>query len=151
MEESGLNNIVYGLIADDMSEHRPGTQAAKEYNVRVPLQEVGLCKEDIRKLSKEMGLPTWNKPSFACLSSRIAYGEQVTLAKLTMVEKSEAYLKSLGLRQIRVRTHENIARIEVEPQEMKLVLEHRGDITEKLISYGYSYVTLDLWDTIVAA
>ncbi|AEP00936.1 ATP-dependent sacrificial sulfur transferase LarE [Heyndrickxia coagulans] len=144
MNQKGFRNVVYGLIADDMGEHRPGIRAAKEHGVRGPLQEANLYKEEIRKLSKELGLPTWEKPSFACLSSRIAYGERITKEKLTKVEKSEAYLKLLGVRQVRVRTHENIARIEVEPKDMPIVLDHHQEILENLQKYGYKFVTLDL-------
>ncbi|USG68503.1 ATP-dependent sacrificial sulfur transferase LarE [Brevibacillus ruminantium] len=144
MKDQGYQNVVYGLIADDMSEHRPGTRAAQEMGVRAPLQEAGLYKEEIRALSRELGLSTWNKPSFACLSSRIAYGEHITMEKLTKIDQSESYLKRLGLGQVRVRTHGEIARIEVEPKEMPLVLQHHQDIVEKLRSFGYTYVTLDL-------
>ncbi|MBM7573327.1 ATP-dependent sacrificial sulfur transferase LarE [Aquibacillus albus] len=144
LDQKGFKNVVYGLIADDMSEHRPGTRAAKEQGVRGPLQEANLFKEEIRELSKQMNLSTWDKPSFACLSSRIAYGERITIEKLNKVEKAERYLKGLGLRQIRVRTHGDIARIEVEPHEMVLVLPHNDEITSKLRSFGYKYITLDL-------
>ncbi|WP_338470777.1 ATP-dependent sacrificial sulfur transferase LarE [Niallia sp. XMNu-256] len=144
MHKHGFENVVYGLIADDMSEHRPGMQAAKEHGVRGPLQEANLYKEEIRELSKHLDLPTWEKPSFACLSSRIAYGERITQEKLTKVEKSEAYLKSLGVKQIRVRTHEEIARIEVEPQDMGTILANHKEIMEQLQQFGYKYVTLDL-------
>ncbi|HET7578334.1 MAG TPA: ATP-dependent sacrificial sulfur transferase LarE [Bacillales bacterium] len=144
LEEHRFATIIFGLIADDMSDFRPGVQAAKEYGVRGPLQEADLHKEEIRELSKQMGLPTWDKPSFACLSSRIAYGERVTKEKLTKVEKSEGFLKTLGVRQIRVRTHGEMARIEVEPQDMAIVLENKERITKRLKEYGYQYVTLDL-------
>ncbi|WP_163536052.1 ATP-dependent sacrificial sulfur transferase LarE [Gracilibacillus sp. YIM 98692] len=144
METKGFQNIVYGVIADDMSEYRPGMQAAKEQGVRGPLQEANLFKEEIRELSKQMDLPTWDKPSFACLSSRIAYGEKITKQKLTKVEKSEAFLKTIGLRQVRVRTHEDIARIEVEPQDMPKLLANHQRVTEKLQNYGYKFVTMDL-------
>jgi pyridinium-3,5-biscarboxylic acid mononucleotide sulfurtransferase len=144
MKEHGFNNVVYGLIADDMGEHRPGVRAAREHGVLAPLQEANLFKEEIRELSKELDLPTWNKPAFACLSSRIAYGERITQEKLTKVEKSENYLKQLGIRQIRVRTHNEIARIEVEREEMPIILENHEAITEKLQSFGYKFVTLDL-------
>jgi pyridinium-3,5-biscarboxylic acid mononucleotide sulfurtransferase len=144
MQEKGFKNVVYGLIADDMSEHRPGVRAAQEHGVRGPLQEANLYKEEIRELSKQLNLPTWEKPSFACLSSRIAYGERITQEKLTKVEKSEEYIKSLGIRQVRVRTHEDIARIEVEPQEMELVLSKHKEIVNNLQSFGYKYVSLDL-------
>ncbi|WP_066192017.1 ATP-dependent sacrificial sulfur transferase LarE [Gracilibacillus timonensis] len=144
MKERGFANIVYGVIADDMSEYRPGMRAAKEQGVRGPLQEADLYKEEIRELSKQMDLPTWDKPSFACLSSRIAYGETITKEKLTKVEKSEAFLKTVGVRQVRVRTHENIARIEVEPQDMDKIVKNYTRITEKLQEYGYQFVTMDL-------
>ncbi|SFL55463.1 uncharacterized protein SAMN04487943_102190 [Gracilibacillus orientalis] len=144
MQEKGFQNIVYGVIADDMSEFRPGMRAAKEQGVRGPLQEADLFKEEIRELSKQLDLPTWDKPSFACLSSRIAYGETITKAKLTKVDKSEAFLKTIGLRQVRVRTHEDIARIEVEPQDMQTLLANHQRVTEKLQSYGYKFVTMDL-------
>ncbi|WP_223592053.1 ATP-dependent sacrificial sulfur transferase LarE [Neobacillus bataviensis] len=144
MHQQGFQNVVYGLIADDMSEHRPGVRAAKEHGVRGPLQEANLFKEEIRELSKQLNLPTWEKPSFACLSSRIAYGEKITQEKLTKIEKSEAYIKGFGIRQVRVRTHQEIARIEVEPQDMPLVLAHHQDILENLQQFGYKYVTLDL-------
>jgi len=144
MRQKGFKNVVYGLIADDMSEHRPGVRAAKEHGVRGPLQEANLYKEEIRELSKQLNLPTWEKPSFACLSSRIAYGEKITQEKLTKIDKSEAYLKGLGIRQVRVRTHQEIARIEVEPKDMQLVLTHHNEIIENLHGFGYKYVTLDL-------
>jgi pyridinium-3,5-biscarboxylic acid mononucleotide sulfurtransferase len=144
MHERGFNNVVYGLIADDMSEHRPGVQAAIEHGVRGPLQEANLIKEEIRELSKQLKLPTWDKPSFACLSSRISYGERITIEKLQKVERSEVYLKELGIRQVRVRTHGEIARIEVEPQEMSIILHHHKEIVETLQRIGYQYVTLDL-------
>jgi uncharacterized protein len=144
MENVGFHNVVYGVIADDMNEFRPGMKAAKERGIRGPLQEANLFKDEIRELSREFDLPTWNKPSFACLSSRIAYGEQITIEKLTKVEKAEAYLKSLHIRQVRVRTHQEIARIEVEPNDMKIILENHDAISKELANYGYKYITLDL-------
>lgn len=144
MHQKGFENVVYGLIADDMSEHRPGVRAAKEHGVRGPLQEANLYKEEIRELSRQLHLPTWEKPSFACLSSRIAYGERITQEKLTRVEKSEVYLKGLGIRQVRVRTHQEMARIEVEPKDMQIVLTNHNEIMDNLQKFGYKYVTLDL-------
>ncbi|MGE7615547.1 ATP-dependent sacrificial sulfur transferase LarE [Paenibacillus sp. NPDC101420] len=144
LEEKSFKNIIYGVIADDMNEHRPGMQAAKERGIRGPLLEAELFKTEIRELSKSFNLPTWEKPSFACLSSRIAYGERITNEKLQKVEKAEAYLKSLKIRQVRVRTHQDIARIEVEPLDMEIVLAHHHLIVQELQSYGYKYVTLDL-------
>jgi uncharacterized protein len=144
MDQKGFNNVIYGVIADDLNEFRPGMKAAKERGVRGPLQEANLFKEEIRELSKQLDLPTWNKPSFACLSSRIAYGEKITKEKLTKVEKAEAYLKSLNIRQVRVRTHQEVARIEVEPNDMRIVLDHHHSISKQLNEYGYKFVTLDL-------
>lgn len=144
MQQKGYKNLVYGLIADDMGEHRPGVRAANEHGVRGPLQEANLYKDEIRELSKQLNLPTYEKPSLACLSSRIAYGEKITREKLTKIEKSEAYLKGLGIKQVRVRTHQEMARIEVEPQDMQLVLTHHDKIIEDLQGFGYKYVTLDL-------
>lgn len=145
MEQYQYKNVVYGLIADDMNEHRPGTKAAKELGVRGPLQEVGLTKEEIRILSRDMGLPTWDKPSFACLSSRIMYGEEITMEKLRKIDRSEQYLRGLGIRQVRVRTHDDIARIEVEPDCMLTVLKNHLEITSTLQSFGYRYVSMDLY------
>jgi pyridinium-3,5-biscarboxylic acid mononucleotide sulfurtransferase len=144
MEALGFQNIIYGVIADDMNEFRPGMQAAKEKGIRGPLLEANLFKQEIRELSHKFDLPTWDKPSFACLSSRIAYGEYITKEKLTKVEKAEAYLKTYHIRQVRVRTHQDIARIEVEPNDMHKVLENHASIVSELQDYGYKYITLDL-------
>ncbi|MFP7736273.1 ATP-dependent sacrificial sulfur transferase LarE [Priestia aryabhattai] len=144
IEEYQFNTVVYGAIADDMNEHRPGMKAAKEKGVRGPLLEANLFKQEIRELSQQFGLPTWNKPSFACLSSRIAYGEYITKEKLTKVERAEAYLKELGIGQVRVRTHQDVARIEVEPHKMNAIMENHKMITRKLKALGYKYITLDL-------
>ncbi|MEH7117937.1 ATP-dependent sacrificial sulfur transferase LarE [Neobacillus vireti] len=144
MEEKGFQNVIYGVIADDMNEFRPGMKAAKEKGIRGPLQEADLYKEEIRELSKAFDLPTWNKPSLACLSSRIAYGEFITKEKLTKVDKAEDYLKSLHIRQVRVRTHQDIARIEVEPSDMAIILSHHEQIVKQLQDFGYKYITLDL-------
>ncbi len=144
MDQLSFQNVIYGLIADDMGEYRPGAQAAKENNVKGPLQEAGLNKEEVRELGKRLNLSNWDKPSLACLSSRIAYGEKITMEKLTKVELSEKYLKDLGLYQVRVRTHGEIARIEVEPRDMALIMEHHESITNQLQIYGYKYVSLDL-------
>jgi pyridinium-3,5-biscarboxylic acid mononucleotide sulfurtransferase len=119
-------------------------KAAKEKGIRGPLLEADLFKEEIRVLSKQAGLPTWDKPSFACLSSRIAYGDIITKEKLTKVDKSEAYIKSLDIHQVRVRTHEDTARIEVEPDDMPRVLQYHAAITKRLKQFGYKYVSMDL-------
>ncbi|WP_048826744.1 ATP-dependent sacrificial sulfur transferase LarE [Bacillus sp. B-jedd] len=144
MKKQNYKNIAFGLIADDMGEHRPGIKAAKEYNVRGPLQEVELYKDEIRQLSQEWGLPTWNKPSLACLSSRIAYGEKITIEKLMKVDLSEKEIRKYGIRQVRVRTHGDIARIEVDPQDMATLLNYHEEITARLQEFGYKFVTMDL-------
>ena len=137
--------ICDGANVDDQGDYRPGRVAAAERGVRSPLQEAGFYKEDIRALSKEMGLSTWNKPSFACLSSRIPYGSQITLEKIDQVDRAEGYLLSLGFHQVRVRHHDTIARIEVSPEDFSRILEHHEQINQELQKIGFSYVTLDLF------
>jgi len=138
--------IADGSNVDDMVDHRPGSIAAKEMGIRSPLREAGLTKEDIRNLSQAMGLPTWDKPSFACLSSRFPYGEEISPEKLAMVERAEGYLLSLGFKQVRVRHHRNIARIEVNEEEIKRFYEinTRREVVKKMKEIGYIYITLDL-------
>src|SRR5215471_13157987 len=145
-EKEGLKYVVYGEIADDRNDHRPGARAAKQHNVRAPLADAGLTKLEIRRLSKELGLPTWDKPSMACLSSRIPYGSEVTPDKLAMVEKAEDVLRGLGLRQYRVRHHDTIARIEVDPRDFEELVRSplREMVIEKIKAVGYQYVALDL-------
>ncbi|GAA4726020.1 ATP-dependent sacrificial sulfur transferase LarE [Brevibacillus fulvus] len=145
LKAHGYHNIAFGLIADDLGEHRPGTRAAAELGVRGPLQEANLYKSEIRELSQALGLPTWNKPSLACLSSRIAYGEQITLEKLNRVDQAERFIRSLGIRQVRVRTHQELARIEVEPADLPILLERHQQVYQQLRQIGYLYVTLDLF------
>lgn len=137
--------ICDGANMDDRGDYRPGRIAAAQRGVRSPLQEAGFYKEDIRALSKEMGLSTWNKPSFACLSSRIPYGSLITLEKIDQVDRAEGFLLSLGFHQVRVRHHDTIARIEVSPQEFERLLAHHADIHKALQEIGFSYVTLDLF------
>ncbi|MEC0092220.1 ATP-dependent sacrificial sulfur transferase LarE [Paenibacillus macquariensis] len=144
IKEGHYRHIVYGLIADDMNEHRPGVQAAKERGVRGPLQEADLYKGEIRDLSREHGLATWDKPSFACLSSRIAYGETITIEKLGRVGESERYIRSLGFGQVRVRSHGDIARIEVESEAMEQLIGQASLISDKLKEFGFIYVAMDL-------
>jgi uncharacterized protein len=143
-QEHGIQAIVDGTNADDAHDYRPGRKAAHQHNVRSPLLEAGLIKAEIRQLSRELGLPNWDKPAAACLSSRIPYGTTITLQALSQVERAEALVHSLGLRQLRVRHHDSIARIEVEPDEFPLLLKHRQQIVNGLKSLGYTYVTLDL-------
>ena len=143
-DENGCKTIIIGTNFDDLGDYRPGQQAAKEEGVRSPLMESGMSKEDIRVLSKELGIPTWNKPSFACLSSRIPYGQQITREALTMVDQAESILRAKGFSQFRVRHHNDIARIEILPGEMNKLLEQRLDIYEQLHTLGYAHVTMDL-------
>jgi uncharacterized protein len=145
-QREGLKYVVYGEIADDQTDHRPGARAAKQHHVRAPLADAGLTKLEIRRLSRELGLPTWDKPSMACLSSRIPYGSEVTPEKLAMVEKAEEVLRSLGLRQYRVRHHDTVARIEVEPRDFEELVRSplREMVIDRIKAVGYRYVTLDL-------
>jgi len=140
----GLETIVYGAMADDLGTHRPGHRAAAEFQVRSPLIEADLGKLEIRALAQRLGLPNWNKPSYACLSSRIAYGEQVTAEKLAALDEAERCLRRLGLRQFRVRHHDTLARLEVLPEDLPLIVEQRTAIVAQLKELGYVYVTLDL-------
>lgn len=141
-----IKYVVDGSNADDRSDFRPGARAAREYGVRSPLQEAGLTKDEIRKLSCDMGLPTWDKPSMACLSSRIPYGEEITEDKLEKVEKAERILKSLGFKQVRVRHYNETARLEVAESDIPRLAEPdlRKEIVAGLKAVGYRYIALDL-------
>ncbi|MCX7926400.1 MAG: ATP-dependent sacrificial sulfur transferase LarE [Fimbriimonadales bacterium] len=143
-EEEGIPWIADGSHADDVGDYRPGMRAAQEHGVRAPLLEAGLTKADIRALAKHLGLPIWDKPSFACLSSRFPYGTVITRDLLQRVDKAERYLRELGFRQARARHHDTILRIEVEPQDFERVLHHAADIVAHMKSLGYLYVALDL-------
>jgi uncharacterized protein len=142
----GIRWLVEGSNLDDMQDYRPGMQAALERGVRSPLREAELTKAEIRALSKEAGLPTWDKPAMPCLSSRIPYGMLVSLEKLSMIDRAEAYLRRRGFRDLRVRHHDTIARIELPPSEFPKLLEaHMAEeITKTLKEYGFKFVTLDL-------
>jgi uncharacterized protein len=131
---------------DDRGDHRPGMKAALERGVRAPLIEAELWKEEIRTLSRELGLPTWDKPSFACLSSRFQYGDRITPEKLRQVDAAEAFVRSLGFRQFRVRHHDRLARLEIDQAEMARLWEgdRRESIVKRLRELGYIYVALDL-------
>lgn len=144
--EHGIAHIADGSNADDTGDYRPGMQAMREAGAVSPLMEAGLTKDEIRALSKEMGLPTWNKQSFACLSSRIPYGERITPEKLSMIEQAEEVLLGMGFRQVRVRHHGNIARIEVGVTEREKFFTGSvmSQIDKALKEIGYAYVTLDL-------
>ena len=141
-----MNMIVEGSNMDDLGDYRPGKRAIQELGVRSPLQEAGLYKEEIRELSKHMNLPTWNKPSFACLASSFVYGETITEEKLHMVDQAEQFLIDLGFHQFRVRIHGTMARIEVPEEDILKIADNetRTKITEKFRTLGFSYVTLDL-------
>lgn len=144
--DEGTAFVSEGSNLDDLGDYRPGLKALAELGIRSPLREAGLTKTDIRALSQEAGLPTWSKPSFACLASRFVYGETITKEKLAMVEAAEEYLISLGFHQLRVRIHGNMARIELEPDAMKRVFKDNmaEQIDHKLRELGFSYVSLDL-------
>ncbi len=145
-KELGYKHVVYGAMLDDRGDHRPGAQAAREFQVRAPLDEAELSKEEIRELSRRWGLPTWNKPSFACLASRVPYGQLITLETLSTIERAEQFLRDHGIRVFRVRHHEKVARIEVLPADMpRLVTEPlRSALVAHFKALGYTYVTLDL-------
>ncbi len=144
--EYNLNFILDGSNYDDLNDFRPGMKAAQEFGVRSPLQEALLTKKDVRSLSKKMYLSTWDKPSLACLSSRIPYGEKITEEKIRKIGEAENFLKDLGVKQLRVRHHSSIARIEVMREDMlKLFKENLTNrIVTKFKDLGYTYVTLDL-------
>ena len=145
-KENVVEYVFDGSNLDDNGDYRPGMQAARELEVISPLKEANLTKADIRELSKELELPTWNKPSFACLSSRFPYGRKITIPKLKMVEEAEQFLLDMGIRQVRVRHHGEIARIEVSPEErIKFFdIEVMDKIGEKFKDIGFAYVTLDI-------
>ena len=145
--EEGYGHIVNGTNTDDLGDFRPGLNAAKQYGVRSPMVEAELSKAEIRTLSHEMDLPTWDKPAQACLSSRIPYGTPVTVEALTRIAQAEEFLHDeIGIRQLRVRHHDTIARIEVELADFLTLTEEatRARVAEYFRSIGYSYVTLDL-------
>lgn len=149
-EDKNIKHVVDGSNMDDNGDYRPGMEAAKELNIKSPLQYAGLYKKDIRELSRKIGLSTWNKPSLACLASRFAYGEIISEKKLAMVDKAEQLLFDMGFRQLRVRIHgqENgfIARIEIMPEEFPQLMEEdsRKRINKYFREIGFSYVALDL-------
>jgi uncharacterized protein len=143
-KERGFNVVVDGTNADDVGDHRPGMQAADEYAIRSPLLEAGLTKAEIRELSRAAGLPTWDMPSAPCLSSRLAYGVQVTPARLQQVETAEERIRALGFREFRVRHHDTIARLEFSSGEMRRALELAPTIYECFDDLGFEKVLLDV-------
>ncbi len=140
----GLEHIAYGATADDAGDHRPGHGSAVRRGIRFPLLEAGLGKSEIRAAARRLGLPNWNKPSFACLSSRIPHGTEVTVEALRQIESAEAAIKALGFKQVRVRHHGDVARIEVEPAEIERLVSERDRVVSALRSAGYRFVSLDL-------
>lgn len=142
--ERGFDYVADGCNLDDTGDFRPGRRAAAGHGVRSPLVEACLAKDDIRALSRERGLPTWDKPAMACLSSRIPYGTPVTVEALGRIGEAEAYLRSLGLRELRVRHHDDVARIETDEAGLALLIARRAEVVERLKALGYLYVTLDL-------
>jgi len=145
-EQEKITAIVEGSNLDDNGDYRPGLTAVAELGIHSPLRSIGFTKEDIRALSRHFGLPTWNKQSFACLSSRFVYGETISREKLGMVDKAEQLLLDLGFHQVRVRIHGMIARIEIMPEEFPKIIQEdiRSQITESFKSFGFTYVSLDL-------
>ena len=145
-DENGIACIAEGSNMDDNGDYRPGLKAAAELGIKSPLRESKMTKDDIRALSKMLGLPTWNKQSFACLSSRFVYGETINEEKLGMVDKAEQLLLDMGFHQVRVRIHGMMARIEIEPAEFDKLMkeENRFKIVQEFKKYGFTYVTLDL-------
>lgn len=144
--ENHMEHIAEGSNLDDNGDYRPGLLAVAELGIKSPLRACHFTKADIRALSKYLGLPTWNKQSFACLSSRFVYGETITKEKLNMVDQAEQLLLDMGFHQVRVRIHGKMARIEIEPGEFAKLMkeENRKEIVGKFKEYGFSYITMDL-------
>ncbi|CAJ36800.1 ATP-dependent sacrificial sulfur transferase LarE [Methanocella arvoryzae] len=143
-QELGIESIIDGANADDTGDYRPGMAAGRELGVRSPLLEAGLSKSEIRELSKQAGLPTWDRPSGACLASRFPYGTPITENRLKRVHEAEKLLRELGFRQCRVRYHGDVARIEVPPEDIERLIGHREKIVDHIGRQGFVYVTLDL-------
>ncbi len=146
-EERGIFHVIEGSNVDDMGDFRPGMKALEEIHIRSPLKELGFTKKEIRSLSRALDLPTWEKPSYACLATRIPYGESIDVKKLKMVEQAEAYLHELGFQEVRVRVHNTvIARIELSPNDFSRFMrgDIRLDVNHKLKTMGFAYVSLDL-------
>lgn len=144
--EEGLEWVADGTNLDDLQDYRPGRTAAAELGIRSPLCEAGLTKDEIRSISRDKGLATWDKPAQACLASRVPYGEEITVSLLDRIARAERYLLSLGLRDVRVRCHGDVARIEVHPDCIASLIdeERRLDVVRKLRSFGFSFVAVDL-------
>jgi uncharacterized protein len=143
-EEKGYTCVVDGANKDDEGDYRPGRKAARELGVVSVLSEAGMTKEEVRELAKYLGLPTWDKPALACLSSRFPYGQEITPEKLSQVARAEEFLRREGFLQVRVRHHGEIARLEVGPEELERAFAMREEISTELLDAGFLYVTLDL-------
>ena len=143
-KDENIRCIADGVVMSDFNEHRPGIKAANEYGVWHPLFEQGFSKQDTRRLARKLGLSVHSKPSTACLSSRIPYGEKITKEKLKRIEEAESFILSSGFKQVRVRSHGDIARIEVNKNEIKKIIKHKSGIVKKLKKLGFRYVTVDL-------
>ena len=144
--DRGIQNIVDGSTVDDLGDYRPGRQAAAQHAVRSPLIEVGLSKSEVRELSRNVDLPTWDKPASPCLSSRIAYGTTVTIERLSKIDRGEEILREFGFREFRVRHHDQLVRLEISPAEMDRVLRREliQELATRFRELGFKYVTLDL-------
>jgi uncharacterized protein len=144
--ERGVKHAAEGSNMDDTGDYRPGLLAVAELDVKSPLRRAELYKDEIRRLSRDMGLPTWNKQSFACLTSRIPYGEEISVPRLTMIDRAEQFLLDMGFRQVRVRFHGNLARIETDAEGFALMAsrENREKIHAALKDIGFTYIALDL-------
>jgi uncharacterized protein len=145
-KEEGIQFVIEGSTLDDEKDHRPGKKAIQELGIRSPLKEARFTKADVREVSKDLNLSTWDKPSFACLASRFPYGEEITENALERVDQAEEFLFGLGFKQVRVRHYQSLARIEIYPEEMGRFLEGsmRERVVRRLKEIGYKYVTLDL-------
>lgn len=145
-QQTGFPVLIEGSNADDTSDYRPGMQALQELMIRSPLREAGLTKAEIRALSRDMGLPTWDKPSLACLATRIPYGEAITTQKLAVIDEAERLLRKNGFRQVRVRMHGKLARIEIESSKFQAFLEpvFSALVQQRFSELGFAYTTLDL-------
>ncbi len=142
--EEHINYVLDGSNIDDKTDYRPGIKALKELSVVSPLKDVGLTKKEIKELSRAMNLDTWDKPAFACLASRFPYGTEITKSRLKMVEKAEDYIREMGVKQFRVRFHNEVARIEVLKDDFSRIIEHSEEITKTFKKLGFNYITLDI-------
>lgn len=143
-DDEGIENVICGSNFDDLDDYRPGNRAAKALGVTAPLMEAELTKDEIRKLSSQLGLKTAEMPATPCLASRVSYGVEITEKKLKQIDQAEDYLRTLGFIEFRVRHHENTARIEVHEKDIQKVIENKNEILTKLKSLGFKYIALDL-------